>query len=149
MLTVEEAAAGLVSVTQKSTGTRHVIQDWIRKEIPLALAGQLVQEDFCILRKKEPEGQYCFVAGAACFAFDKVGLRGQNGYMKLGEPLNYIHTAVPGFTQMSTSVDSFFDQLKPEGPKWRSNWFLAGGHSDGTYHLSRFESEILDPQKKG
>ena len=56
VLTVEEAAAGLISVTQKSTGTRHVIQEWIQKDVPLALAGQLVQEDFCILKKKEPEG---------------------------------------------------------------------------------------------
>ena len=69
--------------------------------------------------------------------------------MKLGEPLTYIHTSVPGFKKMASSVDSYFDSLKPEEPKWRSNWFLAGGHSDGTYHLSRFESEVLEPKKKG
>ena len=108
-----------------------------------------MQEDFVLLKKKEAEGQYCFVAGAACFAFDKVGLRGQNGFMKLGEPLNYIHTSVPGFKHMSASVDSYFDSLSSEDPKWRTNWFLAGGHSDGTYHLSRFESEVLEPKKKG
>ena len=107
-----------------------------------------MQEDFVLLRKKEAEGQYCFVAGAACFSFDKEGLRGQNGFMKLGEPLNYIHTSVPGFTKMAHSVDNFFDSLTAEMPKWRNNWFLEDCNSDGTYHYSKFETEVLEPEKK-
>ena len=52
------------------------------------------------------------MAAAACFTFDKEGLRGENGYMKLGEPLDYIHTVVPGFKDhLSASVDSNFDAL--------------------------------------
>ena len=79
------------------------------------------------------------MAAAACFAFDKVGLRGENGHMKIGEPLDYIHTSVPGFKKMSSSCDSYFEKLESGDPKWRTNWFLAGGHVDGTYHISKFE----------
>ena len=70
--------------------------------------------------------------------------------MKLGEPLNYIHTVVPGFKgHLSASVDSNFDAMKPENPRWRSNWFLEGAHSDGSFRYNKHERAILEPNKSG
>ena len=68
-----------------------------------------------------------FVAGTACFAFDNVGLRGERGFMKLGMPMQFIHTNVPDFNEhIYDIVSAYFKELQPDKPKVRTNWGLAG-----------------------
>ena len=120
-----------------ATGAQYEVAGW--SAFPLALACQLVQEDFIILQ----EG--VFTAGAACFSFSEVGLRGERGNMRLGEPMAFIHAAVPGFaTHMAEGLKRIFSGLKPgdEGGMYRANWGLA---PNGT--LSPFEAEIEDPSR--
>ena len=62
----------------------------------------------------------------------------ERGFMKLGQPLQFIHTNVPGFAEHTyRMVANGFDKLKPEKPYWRSNWGLAPSGA-----LSPFEEEI-------
>ena len=58
--------------------------------------------------------------------------------MKLGQPLQFIHTNVPGFADhVYTMVANGFERLKAEKPYWRSNWGLASRIA-----LSPFEDQI-------
>jgi hypothetical protein len=73
------------------------------------------------LRKREDK--YVFVSGAACFSFSNVGLRGERGFMKLGQPMEFIHQAVPNFNpDIYNRVAKYFDILSPDEPMWRTNW---------------------------
>lgn len=134
----DEAAKFVESVETVCTGRCHRIDKW--SGAPLALACLLCQEDFIILRSEQgrPESRYVFVAGAACFAFSEVGLHGERGFMRLGEPLDFIHSKVPGFREnMLQNLARVFDNLRPESPVYRTNWALA---PSGT--LSPFEKEL-------
>ena len=140
--TKAEAAQRVASVTVAATGETYAVQEWCDRGDGLALASLLVQEDFILLQRRPsaPSATFCyvFVAGAAGFAFSEVGLRGERGFMKLGQPLQFIHTQVPGFSEHTYSmVAQGFDKLKPEKPYWRSNWSLAPSGA-----LSPFEEEI-------
>ena len=123
------------------TGDLHALRDWA--DAPMALAALLVQEDFILLRPGH--AGYVFVAGAACFSFSEVGLRGERGSMRLGEPMGGIHAAVPGFAErMAAAVGRVFERLREgdAGGMYRANWGLA---PNGT--LSPFEPEIEDPSR--
>ena len=92
-----QAATTVVSVTVEATGCTYTVHDWVKRGRGIALACLLVQEDFILLKRipLEPAGfQYVFVAGAACFGFSEVGLKGERGFMKLGQPIQWIHTNV-------------------------------------------------------
>jgi hypothetical protein len=144
------AAARVASVHVVATGMTFRPSDphWRRR--PIALAALLVQEDFILLRKGKssdaladgscsPSGDgFVFVAGAACFAFSEVGLRGERGRMKLGQEMSFVHSSVPAFeTHIASRLRSIFLALQPEAPMYRANWSLAPSGI-----LSPFEHEI-------
>ena len=90
---------------------------------PLWTAARVVQEDFILL---SPDGR--FVGGCALFSFMEIGLRGEKGNMRLGEPMAFIHRNVPGFNDargVGEKVAAFFKKL--DTPQARSNWLLVGG----------------------
>lgn len=101
---------------------------------PLALAGQLVQEDWCVLLPQD--GEYRLAAGSVCFPFR---WRLQD---KLGRSLTHIHAPVPGYAEkLARPVNSVFDRLRPDYPSVRSNWgivdtpdpFLPASHSEAAF----------------
>ena len=84
---------------------------------PLALAGLLVQEDLCLMERRE-QG-WALTAASVCFP-TRWRLAD-----KIGRPLGAIHDPVPGFAEkLGTPVARFFDHLKVERPVWRLNWSL-------------------------
>ena len=88
---------------------------------PLWTAARVVQEDFILLTPVN-----VFVGGCACFSFMEIGLRGEKGNMKLGEPMTFIHRNVPGFNAargVGEKVAAFFKKL--DAPQARSNWLLV------------------------
>ncbi len=88
---------------------------------PLAIAAQLVQEDFLLMRKS-PEG-WRLVAASLCFP--SAWLLSE----KFGKPLHAIHQPVPGFCKDSRNdglISRMFDNLWPERPVMRWNWSLYG-----------------------
>ena len=136
----DAAAASSVAVVRvAATGARFALSEWSAR--PLALAAQLVQEDFILLRAAAGPGGpggFVFVAGAACFSFSEVGLRGERGRMRLGREMSFVHANVPGYeAHLAARLRSTFAALRPGVPLWRANWGLA---PNGT--LSPFEHEI-------
>jgi len=100
------------------TGERFDLGLGAWREAPLELAGRLIQEDLCLLRRSERG--YRLVAGVVCFPSH------WRLADKLGRPLDLIHGPVPGFAeQLATTVDRFFVNLKVERPVWRANWSLV------------------------
>lgn len=96
-LTPTQAATRVLSVQVESTGASYRIREWVGQGRGIALACLLVQEDFILLKRTavEPdEFHYVFVAGASCFGFSEVGLRGERGFMRLGQPIQWIHSNV-------------------------------------------------------
>lgn len=85
---------------------------------PLDLAGRLVQEDLCLMRRRA-EG-HVLVAASLCFP-----TRWRLAE-KLGRPLDAIHAPVPGFAaRLGQPVDRFFDRLAADKAVWRANWGIA------------------------
>ena len=90
--------------------------------MPLALAGRLVQEDFCLLQKRD--GRYRLVAAVLCFPAH------WSLTEKLGRPLLEIHEPVPGFAeQLGTPVERLFEKLDAKHPIQRLNWSLVNTDS--------------------
>ena len=99
---------------------------------PLDLAGRLVQEDLCILQRREEA--WHLTAASVCFP-----TRWNLG-AKIGRPLAEIHAPVPGFgDKLAAPVALFFDRIRVDKPVWRLNWsllddpalFQPGGHNRG------------------
>ena len=85
---------------------------------PLGIAGQLVQEDLCILQ--EVEGELRLTAGVLCFP-NRWRLAD-----KLGRPMLAIHEPVPSYAErLGKPVDRFIGMLAPDRPVWRLNWSLT------------------------
>jgi hypothetical protein len=100
------------------TGERFDLKLGAWRDAPLALAGRLIQEDLCLLRRREHS--YRLVAAVVCFPSH------WRLADKLGQPLDLIHGPVPGFAErLATTVDRFIVNLKVERPVWRANWSLA------------------------
>lgn len=86
----------------------------INRSKPLETAGQLVQEDLCLLQKRDQE--HVLTAAFLCFPaswwLDEKILR----------PLSAIHTPVaPYDADMAARVQRMLDLMRPEQPLWRSN----------------------------
>lgn len=82
---------------------------------PLDLVGQLVAEDFCLIRPG-PTGP-SLVAAVLCFPARWVLAE------KLGRPLLDVHERVPGYGEkLGAPVDRFMAQLKPGRVAMRLNW---------------------------
>jgi hypothetical protein len=85
---------------------------------PLAIIGRLVQEDFCLLQKRD--GAYLLTAAVLCFPSH------WSLAEKLGKPLIAIHAPVPGYVEeLAAPVARLFDTLQPEKPVQRLNWSLV------------------------
>jgi hypothetical protein len=98
------------------TGVHFAPETW--SEMPLELAGRLVQEDLCLLQRSA--AGYRLVAAVLCFpAHWRLS-------DKLGRPLVAIHEPVPGFGEsLAPTVDRFFANLSAARPVWRVNWSLV------------------------
>jgi hypothetical protein len=102
---------------------------------PLDLAGRLVQEDLCLMRKRA-DG-HVLVGASLCFP-----TRWRLAE-KIGRPLAPIHAPVPGFAAtLGAPVERFFDRLAPGRAVWRANWglcddpalFQPSGHFRGAHN---------------
>lgn len=92
---------------------------------PLDIAGRLVQEDLCLMRRAPGETVYRLVGASVCFP-TRWRLAA-----KMGQSLGAIHEPVPGYeAQLAVSMDRFFERLRVERPVWRLNWSLM---DDPTY----------------
>jgi len=84
---------------------------------PLELAARIVQEDLCVLERRE--GHWRLTAACVCFP-SRWRLAD-----KLGATLAEIHGPVPGFDRaLGSTTATFFDRLRVERPVWRLNWTL-------------------------
>jgi hypothetical protein len=103
-------------IENRTTGERFAIEAWA--DAPLALAGRLIQEDLCLMRRGE--AGYRLVAAVLCFpAHWRLS-------DKLGRPLDVIHEPVPGFGErLAATVDRFFESIQVARPVWRVNWSLV------------------------
>jgi hypothetical protein len=84
---------------------------------PLELSAQCVQEDLCVMEKRE--GDWCLTAAAVCFPtrWDLPS--------KLGLPMTEVHEPVPDYREvLGQSAKLFFDGMKPKGVFRRGNWSL-------------------------
>ncbi len=85
---------------------------------PLEVAGRLVQEDFCLLQRRD--GPYVLTAAVLCFPAH------WSLSEKMGKPLIDIHAPVPGFAeQLGSPVERLFDNLRSDKPVQRLNWSLV------------------------
>ncbi len=109
---------GTEAIENLVTGERFALDLAAWRDAPLELAGRLVQEDLCLMRRSE-QG-YRLIAAVLCFPSH------WRLADKLGRPLDLIHGPVPGFgAQLAATVDRFFLNLKVERPVWRANWSLS------------------------
>lgn len=99
---------------------------------PLAAAGLAVQEDLCLLRRRD--GAWNLDAAFLCFP---------SRWMlhdKIGRPLVEVHEPTPGYREhLAARVDRLLDRLT-DRPVLRRNWFV---HPDPALHQPR--APIVDP----
>jgi hypothetical protein len=87
-------------------------------EMPLNLAGRIVQEDLCLMAPGDTG--YTLEAASLCFPsrwrlIDKIGRR-----------MVDIHSPVPDYeNKLARPVDRYFDKLDINKPVWRVNWSLT------------------------
>ena len=87
-------------------------------EMPLNLAGRIVQEDLCLMAPGDTG--YTLEAASLCFPsrwrlIDKIGKR-----------MVDIHSPVPDYeNKLARPVDRYFDKLDVNKPVWRVNWSLT------------------------
>ncbi len=93
-------------------------ESWtIRSSDPLQLAGQLVQEDLCLIQNNEAGP--VFTAASLCFP-SRWRLRD-----KIGKPLAAVHGPVPLYAKrLASPVDRFMRNLKANHIVSRMNWSL-------------------------
>ncbi|MEE9330535.1 MAG: DUF3445 domain-containing protein [Parvularculaceae bacterium] len=95
-----------------------VIEDFT--DTPLALAGQLVQEDFCLIDPHAAEP--ILVAASLCFP-SSWALKD-----KIGKSLDLVHAPVPGYqNSMATKVNRMMQIMPADRIVWRMNWSLDEG----------------------
>ncbi|MCI5046524.1 MAG: DUF3445 domain-containing protein [Aquisalinus sp.] len=106
------------SISIKPQGTSFSVADF--EKVPLKLAGQLVQEDLCIIQPFEKG----YRLASACLCFPSSWRLAD----KIGKPLEHIHAPVPGYGQtLAKKVNRVFDRLLPDKILWRLNWSLDEG----------------------
>jgi hypothetical protein len=103
---------------------------------PLDLAGRLVQEDLCMMKKDPDTDSYRLVGASLCFP-TRWSLA-----EKMGLPLGMIHQPTAGYKEhLDSTMDRFFARMKIDKPVWRLNWgivddptlFQSSGHSQGGF----------------
>lgn len=104
---------------------------------PLEFIGRLVQEDFCLLQKRDE--RYCLTAAVLCFPAH------WSLSEKLGRPLLDIHEPVPGFAeQLAAPVERLFERLDAKKPVQRLNWSLVDTDRLHLPPSHRTEPVVLD-----
>ncbi|MCY4447126.1 MAG: DUF3445 domain-containing protein [Rhodobacteraceae bacterium] len=102
----------------------------LRSDHPLIVAGRLIQEDLCILKRARE--QHILVGACLCFPARWVLKE------KIGHPLTHIHSPVPSYNDRIAKVTQrMFDQLQPDTVIYRGN-FLAYDNPD-----------LFQPQREG
>ena len=103
---------------------------------PLDLAGRLVQEDLCVMKKDPDSDVYRLVGASLCFP-TRWSLA-----EKMGKSLGMIHHPTAGYKEhLDSTMDRFFARMKVHRPVWRLNWgivddpalFQSTGHSRGGF----------------
>ena len=107
-------------------------------EMPLAVAGRLVPEDLCLMRRGP--GGYRLVAAVLCFP-----TRWRLAE-KLGKPMGSIHAPVPGYAaRIGAASDRVLESLTVERPVWRQNWSLLD--SPALYQPRRVPARAAAPSE--
>lgn len=104
---------------------------------PLAVAGRLAQEDFCLLLPRD--GQHMLVAACVCFPASWTLSQ------KIGRPLGAIHDPVARYDDaLNQRIERIFSNLTPANPMWRANWLRY--NSTALHHpLKEYEHRPFDP----
>lgn len=89
----------------------HAVPD--PREHPLLSIGRLVQEDVCLMVRRD--GDWHLDAGVLCFP-SMWDLRD-----RFGLPTGRVHEHVAHYGDISSRVDTFFDRLRPDRLVWRRN----------------------------
>ncbi|MCU1395489.1 MAG: uncharacterized protein JWM34_3917 [Ilumatobacteraceae bacterium] len=102
---------GLTSTDEPTIGHLH----------PLAAAGLLVQDDLCIMNKRDDEWRL----DGAMLCFPAVWRLQE----KLGRGMSAIHEPIGHYDELESRVDRFFDRMRVGQPIWRRNLSLKPTHS--------------------
>lgn len=98
------------------TGQVWEISDY--EDVPIALAGQLVQEDLCLMQPTS-EGHVLKAISSTFPLFWRVP-------DKIGLPLYKIHHPVPEFPEkLKHPLELYFERLRPDRPGTRIAWGIA------------------------
>ncbi|MEM0989257.1 MAG: DUF3445 domain-containing protein [Pseudomonadota bacterium] len=106
---------------------------------PLVTVGNVVAEDFCLLRADPRSGEYRLTAAVLCFPSRWLLSE------KLGQALTEIHAPVPDYDdRLARRVGAVFAELRVSTPLVRINWLvhavpelhLPMGHSDKLFQLA-------------
>lgn len=110
-----------------------VTLDW---DAPLRSVGEMLQQDVCILEKREDE----HILSGAVLCFPASWTLAQ----KIGKPLVRIHAPVSEYSEnIAARVQRLFDGVKDERPMWRAN---ALRYDDPSLYQPRPEN---DPRPVG
>lgn len=112
-----EAEAEILQMVVDALGTTGFVIRARGDSHPLVTAGRSVQEDLCLLEKREAD--WVLTGGVVCFP-TKWSL-----VEKIGRPLGEIHAPVPGIDDISGRIDRFFDRMNEGSLVSRSNWSLT------------------------
>ncbi|NHK28298.1 DUF3445 domain-containing protein [Parvularcula flava] len=108
-------------ITIKPMGVTYTVADFA--DAPLALAGRLVQEDFCLIRPRD-DGTH--ELAAACLGFPSSWRLAD----KIGKPLEAVHGPVPDYKgDLAPRVNRLFTRLPDNQILWRMNWSLDEGNA--------------------
>ena len=124
-----------VAMIAVDVGSNKPVPGLRRDDVPLAIAGQLVQEDLVIMGRS-PEG-WRLAAASLCFP------SAWNLRDKIGKPMHGVHQPVPGFgegTRNAGLIERMFDNLRVEQPVIRWNWTVFG---EATLHLPASENSMV------
>lgn len=90
-------------------------------DTPLACAGRLFAEDFCLMLSADDgrDGEYRLAGAVLCFPSS------WRLADKMRQPLTQIHDPVPEYdTALAACVNRVFHSLRVDRPAWRCNWLL-------------------------
>ncbi|MFK7746137.1 MAG: DUF3445 domain-containing protein [Roseobacter sp.] len=125
-----------------SITSRHIFcPDGVKVDIesdgPLAVLGQAVQEDICIMIKQGDE--HVLAAAVVCFPANWTLSE------KAGRPLSSIHGPVDSYdADLGRRVQRMFDLVRAEQPLWRNNYLRYANPA-----LFQQQSENIKPSKHG
>jgi hypothetical protein len=89
------------------------------RDAPLLTLGRLLQEDLCLMEKRE-SAEHTLSAAILCFPASWTLAE------KLGRPMIGIHRTVPDYdANIAVRVQRLFDAIHPDRPLWRMNHNLA------------------------